>query len=66
MEEKIAKVFLFEDENFDNSYIFSPAIIKRKTVNGKMYRVRRYFNGSVDFESSMKRYATNNYYKKEL
>ena len=58
METNVKKVFLLEDENFDSSYIFSPSIGRKKNVDGKIYHVRRYFNGNRDFEISMKELAT--------
>lgn len=63
METNVKKVFLLEDENFDSSYIFSPSAIKKRIIGGKTYRVQRYFNGNRDFDNSMKKIATNNYYK---
>ena len=63
METNVKKVFLLEDENFDSSYIFSPSAIKKRIIGGKTYRVQRYFNGNREFDSSMKKIATNNYYK---
>ena len=52
------------DEYAKNSYFFSPAIGKRKVINGKTYFVRGYFKGGQDFELSMKRIATKQAYKK--
>lgn len=63
METNVKKVFIENAEDFENCYIFSPSIGKKKTVDGKTYHVKRYFNGERDFETSMKKFATNNYYK---
>lgn len=63
METNVKKVFLARSENFENCYIFSPSIEKKKNIGGKTYRVTRYFNGNRDFEASMKKFATNDYYK---
>ena len=65
MENNVKKVFLVGNENCDQSYIFSPSIGRKKNAGGKTYRVTRYFNGNRDFETSMKKFATNNYYKQE-
>ena len=62
METNIKKVFLASSENFENCYIFSPSIARKKNVGGKTYRVTRYFNGNRDFETAMKKFATNQYY----
>ena len=66
MQKNVEIVFLSKDEKFENCYIFSPSMIKEKVIDGKTYEIQRYFNGDRDFETSMKKYATNNYYKKEL
>lgn len=63
METNVKKVFLASSENFENCYIFSPSIGGKKKIGGKTYRVTRYFNGNRDFEASMKKFATNDYYK---
>lgn len=47
----------------ENCYVFSPAIGKRKTIGGKTYFVRGIFKGGQDFETSMKKFASDNYYK---
>ena len=65
MENNIKKVFLVGNENCEQSYFFAPSIGRKKNIGGKIYYVRRYFNGDRDFESSMKKFATNNYYKNE-
>jgi len=62
METNVKKVFLASSENFENCYIFSPSIGRKKNV-GKTYRVKRYFNGDRDFETAMKQFATNDYYR---
>ena len=64
--ENIKKVFLQVGDDFDNCYIFSPNTSRRKIINGKVYYIQSYFNGNKDFESTMKRFATNSYYKKEI
>ncbi len=46
------------EEYEKNCYFFSPSISKRKTVGGKTYFVRRYFNGDKDFEKSMQNLAS--------
>ena len=58
MESIVKKVFLTSSEDFENCYIFSPSIGRKKNVDGKIYHVRRYFNGNRDFETSMKELAT--------
>lgn len=47
----------------ENCYVFSPAIGKRKTIGGKTYFVRGVFKGGQDFETAMKKFASDNYYK---
>ena len=51
METNVKKVFIENAEDFENCYIFSPSIGKKKNIDGKVYHVKRYFNGE------------NNYYK---
>ncbi len=63
METNVKKVFLASSENFESCYIFSPSIGGKKNIGGKTYRVTRYFNGNRDFEASMEKFATNDYYK---
>lgn len=63
MESIVKKVFLASSEGFENCYIFSPSIGKKKNVGGKTYYVKRYFNGERDFETSMKNFAISDYYK---
>ena len=58
METNVKKVFLASSEDFENCYIFSPSIEKKKTIGGKIYHVIRYFNGNRDFETSMKELTT--------
>lgn len=58
METNVKKVFLASSEDLENCYIFSPSIGRKKNVDGKIYHVRRYFNGNRDFEISMKELAT--------
>lgn len=58
METNVKKVFLASSEDLENCYIFSPSISRKKNVDGKIYHVRRYFNGNRDFEISMKELAT--------
>ncbi len=58
METNVKKVFLASSENFENCYIFSPSIGRKKNIGGKTYSVTRYFNGNRDFETSMKELAT--------
>ena len=65
MDNNIKKVFLVGNEDCEHSYFFAPSIGRKKTIGGKTYRVTRYFNGNKDFESAMKKFATNNYYKQE-
>ena len=47
----------------ENCYVFSPAIGKRKIISGKTYFVRGVFKGGQDFETAMKKFASDNYYK---
>lgn len=63
MESIVKKVFLASSEDFENCYIFSPSIGRKKSVGGKTYYVKRYFNGERDFETSMKKFAISDYYK---
>ena len=63
METNVKKVFIENAEDFENCYIFSPSISRKKNIGGKTYRVTRYFNGNRDFEASMKQFAANDYYK---
>ena len=59
----VQKVF-YSGENYENCYIFSPSISKRKTVGRQTYYVRRYFNGGKDFEQAMKSIAVQRTMKK--
>ena len=43
------KVFCNIDD-YENCYIFSPSISRRKAIGGKTYYVRGYFKGGKDFE----------------
>ena len=43
--------------DYENCYIFSPSVSKRKTVDKQTYYVRRYFRGDKDFEKTMKSIA---------
>ena len=63
METNVKRIFVANYEDFENCYIFSPSIGRKKNVDGKIYHVRRYFNGNRDFEASMKQFAANDYYK---
>lgn len=63
MESIVKKVFLANTEDFENCYIFSPSIGRKKNIGGKTYYVKRYFNGERDFETSMKKFAISDYYK---
>ena len=64
MESIVKKAFLASSEDFENCYIFCPSIGKKKNIGGKTYYVKRYFNGERDFETSMKKFAISDYYKK--
>ena len=57
MENNVKRVFLVGNEDCEHSYFFSPSIGRKKSIGGKTYLVRRYFNGDRDFETSMKKYA---------
>ncbi len=63
MELIVKRVFLASTDDFENCYIFSPSIGKKKNIGGKTYYVKRYFNGERDFETSMKNFAISDYYK---
>ena len=63
METNVKRIFLANYEDFENCYIFSPSIGGKKNIGGKTYCVTRYFNGNRDFKASMKKFATNDYYK---
>lgn len=63
MELKVKRVFLASTDDFENCYIFSPSIGKKKNIGEKTYYVKRYFNGERDFETSMKKFAISDYYK---
>ena len=45
-------------EDYENCYLFSPSISKRRTVGKQTYYVRRYFHGDRDFEKAMEQLAT--------
>lgn len=57
MENNIKKVFLVGNEDCEHSYFFAPSIGRKRNIGGKIYYVKRYFNGDRDFETSMKKYA---------
>lgn len=50
-------------EDYENCYLFSPSISKRKTVGGKSYYIRRYFKGDKDFEKAMETLAVQHTFK---
>lgn len=50
-------------EDYENCYLFSPSISKRKTVGGKSYYIRRYFKGDKDFEKTMETLAVQRTFK---
>lgn len=58
----IQKAF-YSGEDYENCYIFSPSISKRKTVGSQTYYVRRYFNGGKDFEKTMETLAVQHTFK---
>ena len=58
METNVKRIFVTNYEDFENRYIFSPSIGRKKNVGGKTYYVKRYFNGERDFETSMRELAT--------
>ena len=64
METNVKRIFVANYEDFENCYIFSPSIGRKKNIGGKNYYVKRYFNGERDFETSMKKFAISDYYKK--
>ncbi|MCI9291020.1 MAG: hypothetical protein HFE32_04400 [Clostridia bacterium] len=51
------KFYKSEEDYEENCYLFSPAISKQQTVNGKSYFVRGYFRGKQDFELTMQQLA---------
>lgn len=51
-------------EDYENCYIFSPSISRRKAIGGKTYLVRGYFKGGKDFEKTMQNLAVKNTYNK--
>ena len=63
MEKNVKRIFVANYEDFENCYIFSPSIGRKKNVGGKTYQIQRYFNGNREFDNSMKKIAANNYYK---
>lgn len=63
METNVKRIFVANYEDFENCYIFSPSIGRKKNIGGKNYYVKRYFNGERDFETSMKKFAISDYYK---
>ena len=63
METNVKRVFLASFDKFENCYIFSPSIGRKKNIGGKNHYVKRYFNGERDFETSMKKFAISDYYK---
>ena len=52
----VQKAF-YSGENYENCYIFSPSVSKRKTVGRQAYYVRRYFRGGKDFGKTMETLA---------
>ena len=48
METNVKRVFLASSDKFENCYIFSPSIGRKKNIGGKNYYVKRYFNGERD------------------
>ena len=52
----VQKAF-YNGEDYENCYLFSPSISKRKTVGRQASYVRRYFRGGKDFEKTMKSIA---------
>lgn len=50
-------------EDYENCYLFSPSISKRKTVGGKSYYICRYFKGDKDFEKTMETLAVQHTFK---
>lgn len=52
----VQKAF-YSGEDYENCYLFSPSISKRKSVGRQTYYVRRYYNGGKDFEKTMKSIA---------
>ena len=52
----VQKAF-YSGEDYENCYLFSPSISKRKTVDRQTYYVRRYFSCGKDFEKTMKTIA---------
>ena len=52
----VQKAF-YSGENYEDCYIFSPSVSKRKTVGRQAYYVRRYFRGGKDFEKTMETLA---------
>ena len=52
----VQKAF-YNGEDYENCYLFSPSISKRKTIGRQTYYVRRYFKGGKDFEETMKSIA---------
>lgn len=65
MKIKIDQQVIYE-ENIncvEDSYIFAPSISQQRTISGKTYTVRRFFRGGQDFETTMKRFASEQFYK---
>ena len=52
----VQKAF-YSGEDYEDCYIFSPSVSKRKTVGRQAYYVRRYFRGGKDFEKTMETLA---------
>lgn len=52
----VNKIF-YSGEDYENCYFFAPSISHKKNVGGKQYFVRRYFQGSKNFEKAMQALA---------
>ena len=52
----VQKAF-YSGEDYEDCYIFSPSVSKRKTVGRQAYYVHRYFRGGKDFEKTMETLA---------
>lgn len=51
------------EDNLPDHYLFSPSVMKKRTINGKTYIIRSYFAGKKDFAKVMTQLAMRQAYK---
>ena len=52
-----------ELDGLENHYLFSPSITKHRTICGRSYTVKCYFNGKKDIPKTITRLAEQQAYK---